>query len=174
MHLLGEGVARPSSNPVQGSTGPAYTGPARRDACNTSVVTRTFDASALTDDELRAAVTEAKARLTHIETCDHCAERHRSSLVDARNHLTWVQGFNERAAEAGYVVGSKNGTIHRWDCPSIQSLVRSVLKMAEDDVGVGDRYEVQLPAIATAKEARELIDRPTPKRRTCRTCSPDL
>lgn len=143
-------------------------------AATLDVVTRTFDASALSDNELRAAVTEAKARLAHIETCDHCAERRQSSLAEARSYLTWVQGYNERAAEAGYVVGSKNGTIHRWDCPSIQSLFRSVLKMAEDDVGVGDRYEVQLPAIATAKEARELLDRPTPKRRTCRTCSPDL
>lgn len=140
-------------------------------------MTKNFDASVLTDDELRAAVTEAKARLAHIETCDHCAERHQKDLDEARNYLTWIQGYNERAAQAGYVIGS-SGIIHRWDCPSILSLIRSVLRVAEADAGDGGmqahRHELQLPGIATAEMARELLSRPTPKRRTCRTCCPDL
>lgn len=138
-------------------------------------MTKAFDASALTNDELRAAVTEAKARLAHIETCDHCAETHQSNLAETRNYLTWVQGYNERAAQAGYVVGS-SGIIHSWDCPSILSLIRSVLRLAEAYAGDGDMrargFELQLPGITTVEMARELLRRPTPKRRTCRTCCP--
>lgn len=140
-------------------------------------MTKTFDARDLTDDELRAAVAEAKSRLAHIETCDHCAEEHHANLDRARRYLTSVQGYNERAAQAGFVVGS-SGIIHRWDCPSILSLIRTVLTLAEADASAGEMqahgYELQLPGVVTAEGARELLSRPTPKRRTCRTCCPDL
>lgn len=140
----------------------------------------TIDVTKLTDDDLRRAVAEAHSRLPHSEVCTHCADERERNLAGVHADLREVQEYNARAAAAGYVVGGKRGTIHRWDCSSIQSYITAATGMAEyvvtsDDASVlRHGAQFSLPRIVTAEQARELLSRPTPKRTTCRTCSPDL
>lgn len=138
-----------------------------------------FDAASLTDDELRAALAVARQRLAHEEVCEHCArlkEDRRDSAVSMRRE---VAEFNDHAAQAGFVVGSKRNLVHRWDCSSIQSYLQSVSSWLErqslDDLteNVDRGYEPSLPRVLTEEEARAYLNGGR-SRRTCGLCSPDL
>ena len=136
----------------------------------------TFDPSVLTDEELLAAVIVARGRgLVEPSAREQETARWLRAAEASRNE---VATFNERAAAAGYIIAGKGLLVHRWDCGSIQRVVRDAEQFVESqvtDVAAGSSfYQPSLPRIVSDAEAREAASRGTARRRTCRTCAPDL
>lgn len=136
----------------------------------------TFDPTALSDDDLRAAVAIAQQRLPHEETCEHCAAQVRSHQQGAVAGRREVAEFNDRAAAAGFLIATNRTLVHRWDCPSMQAQVRLIeeFRSGEDyEKNLQGGFDMMLPTPATAEEARDFANS-SKARRGCRTCAPDL
>lgn len=135
-----------------------------------------FDPTALSDDDLRLAVAEARRRLDHIETCEHCIENVIADARAALDYRDFIATFNENAAKAGYLIAANRTLVHRWDCPSMQAYLREVDRFTEDPdltENLARGGGPSMPKIATQAEARAFVDSGK-ARRGCRTCAPDL
>lgn len=136
----------------------------------------TLDPNALTDEELLAAVAEARKRGLVASTAREQYTVH--FRQQAKADRAEVATFNERAAAAGYTIAGKGLLVHRWDCTSIQRVVREAEQFIDsqwpDVVGGASYHPPAMPRIVNETQAREAALRGTIRRRTCRTCAPDL
>lgn len=97
-----------------------------------------IDVTTLTDDDLRLVVAEVGSACRASKCASIALKSGPEQQQSADGYLRHAQDYNVRAAAAGYVVGGKRGTIHRWDCSSIQSYVRTVVETAGDVATTND------------------------------------